>query len=453
MAIPSGMFGLATLARRAGWQCEMLHLGLEQILNPEHRLEDELGRSVPRVVAFDLMWHPQLAEVLESARRVKRALPETRVLLGGLTASWFWREILEQCPWVDLIIRGDAEEPLSRLLAELASPAPDLARVPNLCRRESNRVVESPIDFVATRDVLDAAEIDLDLLRHREHYDGAIEHPAPEGSRDPLWGNPRSFHVLVGRGCSRSCAYCGGAAPALASAFGRSSVVWRSASSVERELRYLVDRRFHTLYFAFDPPGSTALYQELFERVTAGGSLPAALLEQYDGLPTRELLESFARAFGERTVVLSPGSAVPELRARHRAFNPSNAAVEEALRRVRDSGARALVYFTLFPDDSVETLRSTASWMAELGDRFSADLQLVTIEVEPGAAWWSEPERFGVELRRRSFEDFVRHSASGDPNDLGYVVRDEEAKRRILSEVIQPLIARPAAEPMGATPC
>jgi len=454
MAIPTGMFGLASLAKRAGWGSSLVHVGVEEILDREYRIERVVESRELRVVAFDLQWHAQLPDVLQAARRVKRERPDLGVVVGGITASCFHREILEHCPWVDWVIRGDAEGPLLRLLEEQSKPEPDLARVPNLTWRVAGAISENPLTWLATRADLDGVELDLDLLEHLARYDGAIEHPTPAGVLDPLWGNPRTFHVVVGRGCTRCCAYCAGAQPASSQSTGRTSVVLRSASKVEAELRYLARKGFHTLYFAFDPPGTTGWYVELFERVARGGALGAAVLEQYDGLPTDELLHSLSRAFTERRIVLSPGSALPELRARHALFNPENAAVEDAIRRAQGSGAAVLLYFTLFPDDTVETLSRTAAWMAELRGRYGVDLQFVTIEIEPGAAWHQDPSRYGVELLRRSFGDFLRHHLSGDPRDLGYRLRDEEAKRRILSEVVQPLLfplARPEGE-LGAHP-
>lgn len=440
MAMPTGMFGLASLAKRAGWRASLVHVGIEEILDPEYRLERTVAERRPRVVAFDLHWHAQLADVLDAARRVKEACPDAGVLLGGITASWFYRDILEQCPFVDWVVRGDAEGPLLTLLRELSAAEPNLDAVPNLSWRAPEGVRDNALGWLATRADLDMIEIDLDLLEHHEHYHGAIEHPVPPDVEEPLFGNPRTFHVLTGRGCNRSCAYCGGASPALARSFGRKGVVLRSVERVEAELAYLAGRGFRTLYFAFDPPGTTPWYVELFERVARSGPLPSAVLEQYDGLPTDELLRSFGRAFEQRRVALSPGSALPELRARHGLFNPENAALQAAIARTRESGARVLLYFTLFPDDSVETLLRTADWMAELRARYGVDLQFVTIEVEPGAAWLREPERYGVELHRRTFADFLRHHQSGEPSDLGYRLRDEDAKRRILSEVVRPLL-------------
>jgi radical SAM superfamily enzyme YgiQ (UPF0313 family) len=455
MAIPTGMFGLAALARRAGWTSSMLHVGIEELLDPSYRLERDVAELGARVVAFDLQWHAQLSDVLEATERVKRACPDVAVLLGGITASWFHQEILEHCPWVDWVIRGDAERPLERLLAELEQPAPELGAVPNLSWRRGRVIAHNAGHWLATSADLDAVEIDVGLLRHHAHYDGAIEHPTPPGVREPLWGNPRCFHVVVGRGCSRSCAYCGGALPAQSKSFGRKSVVLKSAERVETELRTLVRAGFHTLYFAFDPPGTTPWYVDLFERVARGGPLPGAVLEQYDGLPSDELLRSMSRAFGERRIALSPGSALPALRARHGLFNPENAAIEDAIRRSQDAGAEVLLYFTLFPDDTVDTLSRTAAWMAELQRRHGVDLQFVTIEVEPGAAWLEDPSRYGVELERRSFGDFLRHHRNGDPHDLGYRIRDEAEKRRILSDLVQPLLTpRPrSAEPRPEAPC
>ena len=437
MAIPFGVFGLAGLARAAGWCSSIVHVGLEQIAEPGYRLHRDLPVASPLIVALSLHWHHQLPAVIEAARRVKRARPDAVLLVGGITASVLADELLGHCPWIDLVVRGEAEEPLRRLLERAGRGD---ASVPNLSWRDGERVVHNERSWSATTADLDALELDVGLLRNADRYTGAIEHPPPPGVRDPLWGSPRTFHLVVGRGCHRDCGYCGGSRASYAGFLGRRGVTLRSAELVAADARALVAAGFPTVYFPFVPPGTTRWYVELFERVAAAGALPGTVLEHYDGLPSAELLEACAGAFEERTIVLSPGSAVPALRSRHGLLNPGNGCWEAAIERCEGSGARALVYFTLMPDDSVDTLHLTADWMSELRARYDVGLQFVRIEVEPGSAWVADPQRFGVELRRRGFADFLQHHMRGELDDPGYRVRHAEAKRRVIEERIQPLV-------------
>jgi len=57
---------------------------------------------------------------METVKKIKAAFPQTYILLGGFTASFFHEEIMRNFDGVDGIIRGEAEVPI----LELANCAP-----------------------------------------------------------------------------------------------------------------------------------------------------------------------------------------------------------------------------------------------------------------------------------------------------------------------------------------
>jgi hypothetical protein len=83
MALAHGLLPLAALARDAGHQVTVLHLGLEQ-QDPDFDLQAEVRAMAPQVVGLSLQWHAQLAAGLEAAAAVKAAAPGTPVLAGGV---------------------------------------------------------------------------------------------------------------------------------------------------------------------------------------------------------------------------------------------------------------------------------------------------------------------------------------------------------------------------------
>jgi hypothetical protein len=96
--MPMGLLALADLLVREGYETEVVHLGVEWMEDQAFSLGAYIAQVKPRIVALSLFWHPQSYEVLEWARRIKEAFPEVFLLLGGLTASFYHREIMEQFP-------------------------------------------------------------------------------------------------------------------------------------------------------------------------------------------------------------------------------------------------------------------------------------------------------------------------------------------------------------------
>jgi radical SAM superfamily enzyme YgiQ (UPF0313 family) len=86
-------------------------------------------------------WYEHCYGAVETAKFCKQVLPDAWIVMGGLSATGFAREILENFPSVDFIIRGDAEIPLlalARLLlqsGQAVDPAA-LAGIPNLSYRQ-----------------------------------------------------------------------------------------------------------------------------------------------------------------------------------------------------------------------------------------------------------------------------------------------------------------------------
>jgi radical SAM superfamily enzyme YgiQ (UPF0313 family) len=120
------------------------------------------------------------------AERLKQAYPDTAIILGGPQASVVDVPTLQAFPFVDLIVRGEADETLPNLLRTgLRSPA--LALVPGITFRSGKSVVRNPEAPVMTN---------LDAL------------PFPAFDLLPGMDSLAYFSLELGRGCPFSCTFC-----------------------------------------------------------------------------------------------------------------------------------------------------------------------------------------------------------------------------------------------------
>lgn len=120
------------------------------------------------------------------AREVKRLCPGSITIFGGPQASVVSRQTLEAFPWVDFVLRGEAEHSLPIFLEELAGSR-HFDRVLGLTYRSVFGVQMTP----------DAPVIqDLDKLPHPAYH---------------LTGELRGSNtaaIEIGRGCPFSCTFC-----------------------------------------------------------------------------------------------------------------------------------------------------------------------------------------------------------------------------------------------------
>jgi anaerobic magnesium-protoporphyrin IX monomethyl ester cyclase len=115
----------------------------------------------------------------------KRAYPDRTVVLGGVGTKAVERLVLERCPWVDIIARGEAEVSGPLLLEALKHGKP-LEKVPGISFLRDGKYVETPRP--ARLKKLD--EIPAPAFRHIrvQDYEG--------------------FGMITSRGCPYPCTFC-----------------------------------------------------------------------------------------------------------------------------------------------------------------------------------------------------------------------------------------------------
>ncbi len=167
-------------------------------------LDAEFGpMPIPRIVARIAEHRPDLLLLghsgstsahpvaLAIATGAKRVLPGLRVLYGGVFPTYHWRDVLQECPEFDIIVRGEGEETCRQLVAALAAGRP-LSAVNGIAFRDEGRVIDTPPrDMIAD---LDAYRIGWELIDFADYS---------------YWGGKRAVVVQFSRGCPHPCNYCG----------------------------------------------------------------------------------------------------------------------------------------------------------------------------------------------------------------------------------------------------
>ncbi len=417
--MPMGVLALADLLACEGYETEVLHLGVEWIVDGGFALIDYIAEKKPRIVAFSLHWHPQSYEVLEQARIVKEAFPEVFILLGGLTASFYHREIMERFPWVDAVIRGEGEVPLLQLM-EAVTNGGRLETIPNLTWRQGGRVKENPLAYCATQAILDGLRFtNFPLLKNYRTYIDWVLMPffvkGVSKERNRLFFSLKTpiFDLMVGRGCPVNCTWCGGGKNAQRLIAGRRQVIFRDRERVLDSIREALRWGYETMHVCFDPyPHRPDYYLRLFSRIREEKLKVEFFFESF-GLPTRAFIDAFAQTFGPRSLVaISPESGVEEVRRRNKGYAYTNQELWDCLTYTREKGVRVDLFFGLgLPYEREKDLAETARMIARIRSEFPnvQGIRTFTIEMEPGAPWYLRPERFGVKTDLRSFSDFYAY--------------------------------------------
>jgi anaerobic magnesium-protoporphyrin IX monomethyl ester cyclase len=140
------------------------------------------------------------------AQAVRAGLPQTWIIYGGVFPTYHWLDILKDEPAFDIIVRGEGEETIVRLVTTLELKQP-LEQVAGIAFRKgtasgpsrSADVALGEREVMATppapviRD-LDGCRVGWELIDHRCYT---------------YYGKRRAVVVQFSRGCPHRCNYCG----------------------------------------------------------------------------------------------------------------------------------------------------------------------------------------------------------------------------------------------------
>ena len=417
--LPIGIFALADEIDRAGFRTKIYHLGVEFLFSKDFNLAALIRRSRPQLIGLGLHWHYQTHDVLDIARRIKRANPDAAIVLGGYTATIYADAILKEHPAVDFIVRGEAEKPLLQLLQTLKDGA-KLETVANLSYRKNGIIRQNPITYVATsRDLNNSDFARFDLLDKAPLYFRQASHIVwlrsfPKRFNFTFFtpGKMGGYIVPVARGCPVDCANCGGGKSPAGFLTKRRNVSMRSIKVVAKELEKVHRSGIEDLYFAFDPYPDSSYYPRLFKAIRDRGLSFRAVFETFK-LPSRRLIQEFKNTFGrgdkkDLCILISPETGDEAHRSRNRGYFYTNAQLMDTLDFLEEADVPFQISYSLgLPGESLETLKATRRLWGVIKRRYR---KLVTqtatiIDADPLSPMEIDPSRYGITCRPRTLRE------------------------------------------------
>lgn len=401
---PIGFLTLSEYLTRHDISVRIINLALKMLDDPAFDPEQLIPKLAPLAFGIDLHWLPHVDGSLSLAERLKFHHPDTPVILGGLSATYFHEEIMREYPFVDFVVCGDSTEEPLRLLMEAIKEGGDYGTVPNLVWRDgTGRVIVNGISYRPT--TLDDVHFDYShpLKMTLKYRDPSGYLPFQKWLANPVMA------VFSCRGCFHDCASCGGSVSAFNRICGRQRPVLRSPELLAKDIRNVARYTGAPIMLIGDLLQAGDDYAELFLQTMKKYRIKNELALEFFHPPSSDFVARVADSLINFNIEISPESHDPQVR---RAFGKTydNAELEASIEAIIGSTCRRLDAFFLvgLPCQDYQSVMETAEYCGELLRRYGGTKKLLPMIaplapfVDPGSRFFEEPEQHGYRLFYRT---------------------------------------------------
>lgn len=231
---PIGLTSIADYLEGYGLRVKIINIANRMLMSENFDVEKKLKSIKTRAFGIDLHWLPHAHGSIELAKIVKNLHPETPVIFGGLSSTYYHKELIDY-PFIDFVMRGDSTEKLMLLLMnKLETGNSHYADIPNLTWKKGNEIGYNSITYVPKD--LD----DIDVPGYRYTVRSVFKY---RNFLDPLpyngWLQYPNTALLTARGCTQNCLICGGSREAYDQNCNRNSLALRSPEKLVEDIQFI----------------------------------------------------------------------------------------------------------------------------------------------------------------------------------------------------------------------
>ncbi len=236
--VPIGLLSLADYLDRHGYHVKVDNLCDRMVSGAAFNAQKHLKSLSARIFAVGLHFQQHSPGAMDIAMLCKRYHPDSLVVMGGLTATRFHQEIIRKYPFVDAVIRAEAEKPFLQFMQALDKNR-RITDTPNLTYRDEKGSVRVTPLMPASQNLDEFEYTRFDLLEPRTSVftPGAL----------PRWS------LEVCRGCAYNCAICGGSAYTYKKYLGMNKPAFRSPARIREDILKLNAQGIRVIGLYQDP--------------------------------------------------------------------------------------------------------------------------------------------------------------------------------------------------------
>ncbi len=397
---PIGFLTMSDYLTRHGLSVRIVNVALKMLRDRSFDPEPFVKQLHAHAFGIDLHWLPHVDGSLSLAELVKKHHPDTPVILGGLSATYYHEEIMRDYSFVDFILCGDStEEPLRQLMQAIKAGS-GFEEVPNLVWRDSTGRMR-----VNERSFSPETMDDIDF-NYPHLIKMVLKYLDPTGYIPfKYWLSYPVTAVFTCRGCNHNCGTCGGSLSAFRKVCLRQKACFRSPALVADDIRRIADYTGAPVIVLGDLLMAGRDYADRFLAAMKRHDVPNEVCIEFFTPPPAEFLKRAADSFRVFNVEMSPESHDINVR-KNFGKNYDNAALEEMIGTLVDVGCKRVDLFFMvgLPNQTYQSVMDTVAYCGKLMTRFGSNGSMGKVLpliaplapfIDPGSTIFEDPEKYG----------------------------------------------------------
>ncbi|HDH07101.1 MAG TPA: TIGR04190 family B12-binding domain/radical SAM domain protein, partial [Thermoproteales archaeon] len=392
---PIGFFSLASYLEERGFKVGIYNLAARMVKDDNFNAEKLLKSIEARVYGIDLHWLVHAHGAIEIAKILKKQ-GKGPVILGGLSATYYWREILSKFEFIDYIVLGDTTEPVIEKFLE----GKRVEELPNIAYRRNGIPVSTGLKFVPER--LDNYAPKYGLLV-KSMARTSIKNSTPYS----LFFKYPITAVLQFKGCLLNCLTCGGSNYTFRTFFNRSKLGVKSVETVVQEVKELAERFKVTIFLIGDIrlPGKK-YYEELLKRLHEE-KIDNRVMFEFFTPPSQEVISEISKSVEQPIIQISPDAWEDDWR-QVIGRNYTNQDLIKFLEKASPLVDRIDVYFmTGLPGQNLDSVKGFKNLVEEICKIENIEVFAAPLApfVDPGSRAFVNPHEYGYNLLAKTLEE------------------------------------------------
>lgn len=410
---PIGLTSIGDYLERYGLKVKLINIANRMLLNPNFDVEKKIRKIKTKAFGIDLHWLPHAHGSIELAKIIKKYHPDTPVIFGGLSSTYFYKELIEY-PWVDFVMRGDTTEKLLlMLLNKLENKQTDsFSDIPNLTWKCENNYYYNEMTYVP--DSLD--EFDFPgyryIIRSVFKYFNLLD-PLPYKG----WLQYPNTAILTSKGCTYNCLICGGSKDAYQLNCNRKKLVMRSPKKMLEDIAFIQRFTRAPIFLLNDIRQGGKEYVDEFlsglEKMTLKNEIVFELFNYAD----EEFFKRLNKVIPKYSIELTLESADEDIRKYNGKLPCTNAKVIEMLKfAIKHCCAKIDLFFmTGIPNQDYESAMRNVDFCEIIHNNCDEDQRIsyfvapLSPFLDPGSPAFEHPDKYGYKKFCYKLEDF-RHA-------------------------------------------